>query len=74
MDDKVNTKKAAEILTELGRPTKEATLNSLRSTGGGPPFYKSGKYILYDTDDLAEWAKAEPLVRYTSTSEYKKKA
>jgi hypothetical protein len=72
MGDKVNSQRAAEILTELGRPTKEATLNSLRSTGGGPPFYKAegGKYVLYDTDELPEYAKTDPLVRYTSTSEY----
>jgi hypothetical protein len=72
MGDKVNTEQAAKFLTDLGRPTKAATLNTQRSTGGGPPFYKAegGKHVLYDTDELAEHAKIDPLVRYTSTSQY----
>jgi hypothetical protein len=72
MGEKVNTKRAAEILTELNRPTERATLDTQRSTGGGPPFYKvtGKKRIVYDTDELAEYAKADQLVRYTSTSEY----
>ena len=72
MGEKVNTPRASQVLTELGKPTKEATLNSWRSTGGGPPFYKAPgkKHVVYDTDELAEWAKTDPLVRYTSTSEY----
>ena len=72
MGEKVNTKRAAEILTELGKPTERATLDTQRSTGGGPPFYKEPgkKRIAYDTDELAEHAKIDPLVRYTSTSEY----
>jgi hypothetical protein len=72
MGEKVNTKIAAEILTELGKPTERATLDTQRSTGGGPPFYKvSGKKrVVYDTDELAEHAKTDQLVRYTSTSEY----
>jgi hypothetical protein len=73
MGEKVNTARAAQILTELGRPTKEATLNTLRSTGGGPPFYKvpGKKQIIYDTDDLEQHAKSDPLVKYNSTSEYR---
>jgi hypothetical protein len=72
MGDKVNTQRAAQFLTDLGKPTKETTLNTLRSTGEGPPFYKTPrkKHIVYDTDELAEYAKIDPLVRYTSTSEY----
>jgi hypothetical protein len=61
---------AAQRLTELGRPTKVATLNTWRTTGGGPPFYKSGKYILYADEDLVEFAKSTPMVKYNSTSEY----
>ena len=70
MVKKLKPKAAAQYCTDNGRPTEEATLNTLRSTGNGPPFYKSGKYILYDIDDLLEWCKSSPLVKYNSTSEY----
>jgi hypothetical protein len=72
MGEKHNPKKAAQRLTELGRPTEESSLNSWRSlgNGNGPPFYKTGKYILYDDDDLVEFAKSTPMVKYNSTSEY----
>jgi hypothetical protein len=72
MGEKVRTKKAAHIATEHGRQTEEATLNTLRSTGGGPPFYKEDgkKNVWYDTDDVIEWAKTPTLTKYNSTSEY----
>ena len=49
---------------------KVATLNTWRTTGGGPPFVKVGKYIPYDDDDLVEFAKSTPMIKYNSTSEY----
>lgn len=70
MGEKHSPKKAAQRLTELGRPTEESSMNSWRTLGNGPPFYKSGKYILYDDDDLVEFAKSTPMVKYNSTSEY----
>jgi hypothetical protein len=71
MGTKIPTGPAAIFLTENGKPTKEATLNSLRSTGAGPPFYKGkGKSVLYDTDDLLDYIKADPTQKYTSTSQY----
>jgi hypothetical protein len=57
MGKRIDTIEAERFLTELGRPTKAATLNTLRAIGGGPPFYEgTGKAIRYDTDDLEEWA------------------
>jgi hypothetical protein len=70
MAEKGNPKSAAQRLTELGRPTEESSLNSWRSLGNGPPFYKSGKYILYADEDLVEFAKSTPVTKYNSTSEY----
>ena len=72
MGEKVNTKRAAQILTELGKPTERSTLDTQRSAGGGPPFYKvpGKKHVVYDTDELRIHATVDPLVRYTSTSEY----
>jgi hypothetical protein len=31
------------------------TLATMRSRGGGPPWVKSGRYVYYPLDDLAEW-------------------
>lgn len=31
------------------------TLEKLATTGGGPPFYKLGTAVIYDTDDLDTW-------------------
>jgi hypothetical protein len=72
MGKKIPTKEAAEFLTALGKPTEKTTLDTKRNTGGGPPFYKEDgkKYVLYDTDDLEEWAKSNPMRKYNSTSEY----
>ena len=72
MGEKVRTKQAALIATENGRPTEESTLNTLRVTGGGPPFYKDndGKNVWYDKDDVIEWAKSPSMTKYNSTSEY----
>jgi hypothetical protein len=61
---------AAQRLTELGKPTKVPSLNTMRTKGGGPPFVKVGKYILYDDDDLVEYAKSTPMIKYNSSSEY----
>lgn len=51
----------------------EDTLNQLRSRGGGPQFIKvggkSGRIVLYDTDDLDAWLKAN---KYGSTADLEK--
>ena len=70
MGAKINSKLAAQHLTEHGRPTEKSSLDTMRSIGGGPPFYRSGKYILYDTDDLDVFAASSPMTKYNSTSEY----
>ena len=33
------------------------SLECYRSLGGGPPFYKFGKFVRYAVSDLQEWAK-----------------
>jgi hypothetical protein len=72
MGEKLRPKQAAQFCTDNGRPTEEATLNTKRSTGGGPDYHKkkNEKYIWYDTDDLLEWCKSSPMEKYSSTSEY----
>jgi hypothetical protein len=72
----LNTKQAAQYLTERGKKTERSTLDTLRNLGGGPIFGKEDgkKPIWYDTDDLDEWAKSSPLKKYRSTSEYTTRA
>ena len=49
----------------LGIP--ESTLNQLRTYGGGPPFSKIGRSILYEVHDLDAWLQAK---KYKSTADY----
>jgi hypothetical protein len=44
-----------------------STLNKLRCEGGGPPYCKAGRTIIYDQPDLDAWLKAG---KHTSTSDY----
>ncbi|MCK9542489.1 MAG: DNA-binding protein [Novosphingobium sp.] len=56
---RLNPPEAAEYLTEVhGTPIAHATLNKLRSVGGGPEFQKFGRAVLYPRTALDEWALA----------------
>lgn len=46
----VDTKEAAAIVG-----LRPATLSTLRSRGGGPPYIKLGKAVRYRIEDLREW-------------------
>jgi excisionase family DNA binding protein len=48
----LDTKQAAEYLKH-----KESTLETWRSTGKGPVWYKPGGKVLYYKTDLDEWIK-----------------
>jgi hypothetical protein len=45
-----------------------STLTNLASLGGGPPFHKAGRTVLYTASDLDAWAQAKivPVRRSTS--------
>lgn len=64
-DDFVNTTEASAIVRYAA-----TTLNRLRCQGGGPPFYRLGRKILYSRADLMAFVRAR---RHSSTSEYEKK-
>jgi len=32
------------------------TMNNMRSKGTGPPYYKHGRRVLYDVDELRAWS------------------
>ena len=45
-----------------------ASLAKYAVTGGGPPFHKVGRMVLYDTSELDHWAQSQisPPMRSTS--------
>jgi hypothetical protein len=45
-----------------------ATLRNLRTTGGGPPFFKIGGAVRYTLEDVDAWLET---TRVASTSEYR---
>ena len=52
MDRLLRTKEAARLLG-----LSASFLNQLRVKGGGPPFVKVGRAVLYDPSALLGWAK-----------------
>ena len=46
--------------------SSKSTFDKLRVTGGGAPFLRIGKRVIYRTDDLDAWMNQR---RFTSTSE-----
>lgn len=60
---------AAAALTAAGFPTAPATLATKATRGGGPPFTRFGRVILYRWADALAWATARTSGPYRSTSE-----
>jgi hypothetical protein len=60
---------AAEALREAGYPVARATLATLASRGGGPPFRRFGRVPLYRWGDLLDWARSRLTLPMRSTSE-----
>jgi hypothetical protein len=58
----------AQALTDAGFPTAAATLATLATRGGGPPFRKYGRYPIYRWGDSLAWAESRlgPPVRSTA--------
>jgi len=67
--DYVSRKRAAELLAEMGLPCPPATLATLAVRGGGPPFLKFGRHVLYDREALLAWAQARLSPPRRTTSE-----
>jgi hypothetical protein len=54
---RLNPPEASEyLLTVHGVRVARATLAKLRCVGGGPPFQRFGRSILYPRDELDAWA------------------
>jgi hypothetical protein len=62
---------AANALREAGYPVARATLATLASRGGGPPYRRFGRLPLYRWGDLLNWAEARlgPLIGSTSEAD-----
>jgi hypothetical protein len=69
LECRLSRKHAAAALTAKGFPTAEATLATIASRGGGPPFSKFGTRVVYRWGDLLSWAKGRLTGPINSTSE-----
>jgi hypothetical protein len=58
LDTLLTRSEAAAALTEAGYRTASATLATMASRGGGPPFQKYGPRPLYRLGEILDWARA----------------
>lgn len=66
---------AANYITETYNfPCSAKTLAKLAVVGGGPRFFKAGKFPLHDIPDLDAWAQAKLSEKVSSTAELKEGA
>ena len=64
------TRKATALaLTGAGFPLAAATLATLATRGGGPPFRRFGSRALYRADEGLDWANSRLSKAVSSTSE-----
>lgn len=59
----------ATALTEAGYPISKATLATMASRGGGPPFQMWGPRVIYRWGTSLAWAQARLSAPVRSTSE-----
>jgi hypothetical protein len=59
----------ARILTSAGFPISPKTLATMASRGGGPPYQKFGRTVLYRWSDALAWAQSRLSPPRCSTSE-----
>ena len=59
---------AADFLAQRGLGVARTTLAKLRCLGGGPPFHRYGRKILYRPDEILEWADQRISQSHLSTS------
>jgi hypothetical protein len=59
----------AEALTAEGFPVAKSTLDTKAVRGGGPPFRRFGRVVLYEWGDSLAWAKSQLGPKIRSTSE-----
>jgi len=57
-----------EVAAAIGIPVK--TLRNWRHTGGGPSYYKTGRAVRYDLDEVGAWLET---TKVSSTSAYRER-
>jgi hypothetical protein len=62
-------RQCAASLTKVGFPISPATLSTMASRGGGPPYHKFGRTVLYRWPDVLAWAEARLSPSRRSSSE-----
>jgi hypothetical protein len=60
---------SAYLLAQHGIKRAATTLATLRTRGGGPPFRKAGRDVIYEAADLDSWAGRIKSPAVGSTSE-----
>jgi hypothetical protein len=70
LDVRLGRKETAAALTAHGFPIAEATLATMASRGGGPPFSRFGSRVVYKWGDALAWANARLIGPATSTSAF----
>jgi hypothetical protein len=68
-DTLLRRRDAAHALTAAGYPIAPATLATMASRGGGPPYRLFGRVPLYRWADALDWARARLSDPVNSTSE-----
>lgn len=68
-DTLLNRQQTARSLSLAGFPVSQATLSTMATRGGGPPFCKWGPRAMYRWGDVLDWAKGRLSAPRRSTSE-----
>jgi hypothetical protein len=66
---KLTRRALSAALTASGYPVSVATLNTMASRGGGPPYRRFGRRALYTWGDALAWAESRLSAPMHSTSE-----
>jgi hypothetical protein len=61
----------AQALNACGIPSSPKTLASDASRGGGPPYHRFGRVVLYRWGDVVHWAVAKLGAPAATTSEHR---
>jgi hypothetical protein len=69
-DALLGRKETAGALTSAGYPVAEATLTTLASRGGGPPYQRFGPRALYRWGDSLAWARSRLSAPRRSAAEH----
>lgn len=59
----------ARALSERGFPVSKATLETMATRGGGPPFRRFGRAVVYSLEDGLAWAEGRMSAPVRSTAE-----